>query len=840
MRQTVWTVAILLVCAVGAGAETAWFAEDFENTDALQQTQWQAEPEADCRVGTGPANDWQLLEMEFNSEQYTTIRPYLRLQDGDGTVFFDELRIGDLPISNPGFEQAQGDRLTGWQQTDVGQTVFWQPSAGWGRGCVRITRPTRGTTRLWQDVPCAPHTDYKLQVQACWGYLSPETGKGAPYAEVYGVNPDGSLGKLFGLTRRLPCPPGLQCGRRLLVLQPRKGSATASRPLALPADCELYRLEADVNVEELSGGQLRLAVVDQGSGTELGALIVAGAEAGWNRHTANFLAPADSKLSLVITATAHGGQAYVDNLVVTDYRLTIKPQKMRLLPIAQWMRLKQGQLPKFQMPDSELLTRGAQMLADAIRKKWGDVPVETAASGPPIRVEISGEQEPWPVSESYHLEVGPEGTRIQAVTERGAFWGLMTLLDLFTNTPDMIDGTAAIAGCVIEDWPDLPLRGSLLFSVYDTQERRQWCERFARLKLNTVVIDCADVFFYLDDPDKRRLAEQAFADFRSYGLDPIPCLNSFGHAHAQLAINPNIAEGTWQQDEKITLHGQEPVAVAHPNVIRTPSSDVVVTNQDKSITYQEGRDYIIIPGEMSFPFHEAEHLKIQRTENSRIPEGATVLVSYDWVVPGLGNSYSYCPSEPQTYEIMIPAIQKTIKYLHPKYLHVGHDEISQLNTCSRCQRRNMTDAQLIAEDLHKLNNAAHQADPEVVVMMWADMLNPYNHGQRFQGENERDLDLMPKDIIQCVWIYGAAPVLNTGLLSFELFQKHGFAGVTGSSWYGLDCCRNWGIVAKQARRKGINCLGIWYTCHYNRWEGLETLADAAWHTPNEEAATSID
>ncbi len=831
MRQIIWIAAIMLVCAVGAGAEAPWFADDFENMDALEDSAWQAEAEGDCWVGTGPASDWQLLAMEFNSGQYTTIRPYLRLQDGDGTVFFDELRIGQLAISNPGFEQAQGDRLTGWQQTDVGRTVFWEPSVGWGRGCVRITRPTRGTSRLWQDVPCAPHTDYRLRVWARWGYLSPQTGKGYLYAEVYGIHPDGSLGKLFGLTDRPPYPPGAHCGKRLLVLQPSEGSATASRPLALPADCELYRLEADLNVEELSGGQLRLAVVDQTSSTELGALIVKGSDAGWNRHTANFLAPADSSLSLVITATAQGGHAYVDNLAVTDHRLTVKPQKVRLLPIAQWLRLKKGQLPKLQIPDSELLAHGGHMLREAVREKWGDVAIDFAASGPPIRVQLSGEQEPWPATEHYYLKVGPEEAHIQASTQRGAFWGLMTLLDLLTNTPDMPDGTAAIAGCVIEDWPDLPLRGSLLFSVYDAQERQQWCERFARLKLNTVVIDCADIFFYLDDPDKQRLAERAFADFRSYGLEPIPCLNSFGHAHAQLAINPNVAEGSWQQDEKVTLHGQQPTALAQPNVIRTPSTDIVLTNQDKSITYQDGRDYMVIPGEMKFPFLYAERFKIQRTENSRISEGATVLASYDWVLPGLGNAYSYCPSEPQTYEIMIPAIQNTIKYLQPKYLNIGHDEISQLNTCSRCQRRNMTDAELIAEDLHRLNNAAHEVDPEVVVMMWADMLNPYNHGHRFQGENEKDLDLMPKDIIQCVWIYGAAPVLNTGLFSFELFHKYGFAGVTGSSWYGLDCCRNWGIVAKEARRKGINCLGVWYTCHYNRWEGLETLADAAWHTP---------
>ncbi len=117
-------------------------------------------------VGLKRLSGWQLLRMDFNSGEYTRIRPYLRIQDGTGTVFFDNVRIDRLPISNPDFEQAKGNRLPGWEQDDVGRTIFWAPREGRGRGSLRITRSTSGMSRVWQNVPCESDTNYTLRVWA--------------------------------------------------------------------------------------------------------------------------------------------------------------------------------------------------------------------------------------------------------------------------------------------------------------------------------------------------------------------------------------------------------------------------------------------------------------------------------------------------------------------------------------------------------------------------------------------------------------------------------------------------------------------------------------------------
>lgn len=126
-------VGILLVCAAQTTASTNWFLEDFEDIAGPQPAEWHVDSERGW-ASVKQLGGWQLLKMDFNSGQYRTIRVYLRIQTGTGTVFFDNLTIEDLEITNADFSQAQGNRLSGWGQDDVGETIFWSPSSGRGRG----------------------------------------------------------------------------------------------------------------------------------------------------------------------------------------------------------------------------------------------------------------------------------------------------------------------------------------------------------------------------------------------------------------------------------------------------------------------------------------------------------------------------------------------------------------------------------------------------------------------------------------------------------------------------------------------------------------------------------
>ncbi len=73
------------------------------------------------------------------------------------------------------------------------------------------------------------------------------------------------------------------------------------------------------------------------------------------------------------------------------------------------------------------------------------------------------------------------------------------------------------------------------------------------------------------------------------------------------------------------------------NVIRTDSSNIVVTDLTKTKTYLESIDYNVVNGEMKAPF-DASHTpsRIERIANGSIASTETVLVSYDFVVPIVG------------------------------------------------------------------------------------------------------------------------------------------------------------------------------------------------------------
>ncbi|MEA3401817.1 MAG: glycoside hydrolase family 20 zincin-like fold domain-containing protein [Armatimonadota bacterium] len=815
MRHAI--TAILMLSLAGAVCAAPWLAEDFEEARRPQDSGWRVEEDGGWIAIRG-LGGLQRLSTEFNSREYSTLQVYLRIQHGTGTVWFDEVQISGLQVRNAGFEEAEGNRLVGWAQDDVGETIFWDGQrAIAGRASARITKTqAAGHRRIYQNVACEPNTDYRLEVWA-----RSEDLDGSAYAEVYGIE-DSALGANLTHTAHLE-GPSPQFGHRALALHPREGVVAQSRPLPGRGD-RLATLSAEVNLRQMTGeSAVDLSVIDEVSGDTLASATRSTEDeaGGWAPVRMNFRAPADARLRVRVSAEGRG-TALVDNVTVGKISLPIPPQRMRLGALSEGVAVG-GAAPGVSGADEGLLARGAALVAETLQE------LPEAAEGPPraerIEVRVAGEAVAWPEEERYRLTVDSDGIVITAPTERGALWGLMTLLDLAEA------GQGMVPACDIEDWPAMPFRGTYRGGIpSDAEDAGRWGRRLARLKMNALVMEWGG-WFALDEGDNRQRAEEVFRVLREWGVEPIPELQSLGHAGNQLSRNPNVVEGAWQRDEELVLRGTDPVALEHNNVLRTEATDIVITSADGQTTYQEGRDYEVIEGELSFPYEpDAEPFQVRRIEGGRIADGARVLASYDYAVKMGSGNIPYCPSEPAVYQIMFPALERTISYLQPVYVHIGHDEPRIVNSDSRCLKRDMTGGQLLAEDIRKLNDFAHSIDPDVRLMMWADALNPYHNGTWFRGEHQGELNLVPKDVIQNVWFYGATQPLDRGRQSFEHFHRYGFT-VTGSPWDNATCCHNWGVVAGEARRKGLDCMGLLYTSWGSKWAGLETLAAVAWNPP---------
>jgi hypothetical protein len=171
--------------------------------------------------------------------------------------------------------------------------------------------------------------------------------------------------------------------------------------------------------------------------------------------------------------------------------------------------------------------------------------------------------------------------------------------------------------------------------------------------------------------------------------------------------------------------------------------------------------------------------------------------------------YDYCPSNPDTYKLLFDLYGEVEKIFHPRYFHVGHDELSpDFGTCPRCKGK--SPAQLFAGDVRKLRD--YWAQRSVPIILWGDMLldaaklpgaqGSFNGGRPLQVGDA--LPLLPKDVIISDWHYGDNYTEFPSLARFKSFglrtiatpwalpgniwnftraaRRGGSLGVIGSTW----------------------------------------------------------
>jgi hypothetical protein len=521
--------------------------------------------------------------------------------------------------------------------------------------------------------------------------------------------------------------------------------------------------------------------------------------------------------------------AYVDNVAIREAAEVTPAARAEFVEAERNLPLGDALTVTLPDPAPEVLATGLGVVDARFRAiTRGAVRVAAAAVDPTVTVVLGDPGPvpvPWQADQSYVLAGSESGVRITAPNALGALYGLLALPDLLDQTPA---GTWQLLAARLEDAPALPLRAAYVGGLpRDRTARLRLCERLLALRMNAVLIE-DDIWWRLDSGADRRLAQEAFADLRAHGLDPIPELQSFGWAHLVLAIDPMAAEGQWVEREQLTLSGDTPTRLAHPNVLRTEATDIAIENA-QGIRYAEGRDYEVLNGETRHVYRpDAPPYAVRRLPGGRIPDGAIVHASYDYVSYVNSQNCPYCPSEPRVARIMEAAVRNTVRHLRPAALHIGHDEPAAMNSDSRCRSRDMTNAQLFAEDVRRLYDAAHAVDPQVTLMMWADALNPYHNGLQFpQDPTAEALPLLPRDIVMNVWFYGADQPATVGADSLRHFAAFGLA-TTGSPWDDPDCAVAWSRVCREARLRGEECLGVIYTSWGDRWDGLEACARSAW------------
>lgn len=422
--------------------------------------------------------------------------------------------------------------------------------------------------------------------------------------------------------------------------------------------------------------------------------------------------------------------------------------------------------------------------------------------------------------QGYILTVSAGKIAIFANTDRGVFYGVQSLLQLFNENNSRL----CVPGVTVIDYPDTSVRGIHLCGLdYNTIYKQ--IDRLAELKINMLIFGAWD-FFYLDDFKKKMQMEKVFQYARERYIEPVPEIPGYSHVIPLLERNPNCAEGRWIKDEKYRFKNN--IAEAEPdnkydlnNVLISDSSSVVLISEVTGQIFEPGIDYEIIPAELSYPYREDNpEIKIKRLVGSRIKDKEVVFVEYN-CVPEDCEWIPYCPSEKATYEIMFSTIDRVIELLKPKYINIAHDEIMGINADSRCRKRGLSNAQLLAEDINKIYAYIKMKDSSIKVMMWDDMLNPWHNGGNEnlhlvaggkKGGTAQAIKMISKEISILLWWYEGNDRLEKLSKSPAFFADYGFEFFV-CPWKNKKNINEWAEISQ----KEDMCAGIIGTA----WEGWD-------------------
>jgi len=213
------------------------------------------------------------------------------------------------------------------------------------------------------------------------------------------------------------------------------------------------------------------------------------------------------------------------------------------------------------------------------------------------------------------------------------------------------------------------------------------------------------------------------------------------------------------------------------NVIRNADTDITVSSPDGKRQYVKGRDYEVIDGDFparNKPIYwgtgwEPKPFGVRRLSSGAIPPGGRVAISYDSLLPTEVNNamnLPECVSDERLYtEYVYPAIDRITTNFQPRCVFIGCDEVRGFNRDSRNRRRGLTNAELYAEYISKVNTRVRQKSPASRISMWGDMLslrgagsgnNPYYqlaHGSDSVGRMAEAIEkgMIDKSVLLSAW-----------------------------------------------------------------------------------------
>jgi hypothetical protein len=319
-----------------------------------------------------------------------------------------------------------------------------------------------------------------------------------------------------------------------------------------------------------------------------------------------------------------------------------------------------------------------------------------------------------PGPEGYLLHVKKNLVLIAGSDDAGAFFGLQSLRQLIADN----NGTR-VQGVRIKDWPNLPFRGIRLY--VPGPENIAFFKRFlsdfmALYKFNKVIIE-------------------------------LNCM--------RLDRHPEVNAG-WIEFSKELWYS------------RSNSTQGLRGEEKNSSHYDAGDGFIIEKNDVKDIVDLANQNFIEVIpEIPSLTHGYYLLTRHPELAEYSGDTWpdTYCPSNPASYDLMFDVYDEYIDVIHPKMIHIGHDEWRMpLDSCPACYGKDYST--LFAGDINKIHD--YMDGKGIKIAMWGDHLleSVRNAGPR-EGKTSTGLpyrkpgglrpsvvrDSIPKDILIFNWFW---------------------------------------------------------------------------------------
>lgn len=318
--------------------------------------------------------------------------------------------------------------------------------------------------------------------------------------------------------------------------------------------------------------------------------------------------------------------------------------------------------------------------------------------------------------EGYLLEVDAHAVVIAGADDAGAFYGLQSLRQL-------IQGEAThmyVQGTQVRDWPAKPFRGIKLY--LPGHENIAYFQRFVRdflalYKYNRVIVELNAAMRLDRHPELNAGWLDLRRDLNATRRDRSPGPGG----QFQDSANADTADGE-------VLEKSEVAAL---------------------VTYARQNHVEVIPEIPSLT--HSYYLLTRHRELAEIPEA-------EW-------PDTYCPSNPQVYNLLFDVLDEYIEVMKPRMVHAGHDEWRMpWGVCPLC--RGKDPRELYAQDINKIHD--HLTQHGIKMSIYGDHLIEPLRGVRLKKEStpqgqpyetpgalspEQVRRLIPKDILIYNWFW---------------------------------------------------------------------------------------